>query len=524
MTKKLLPIVVATILLFVYPTWAATYYVQNGGNDSAAGTEGAPWANCPGMTGWTGSTTLSSGDTVYFDAGDDWTGTYNQVLYTTTAGVTYDGYSWDPGTSGTKARFYPTSSWPNGWTYAIVELRHSNTTFKGFEIDGVSNAYNTYGLTVGYSSTVDVDNVLVEDCDVHHIGKDTWLYGVQVSGRDDIGITVSNVTLRGLKVYNCYHEGIAVYDTWNQVNNNTDTVLIDDCESYNNGFNGIEIANDSDNVTIQNCSLHDNGTQGILVRTSPSGEGNCVNGSPQGVVIKNNLIYDNNDGLVVWNQRSGTPCTDQKFEVLAYNNFFWDNATQEVLVMLETYSPGGDYIKLYNNTFYNTVATGVRSTNNVGLIGIGPTNFEPNDGPTTFEFRNNIVVSTNVSSIYEIYYDPTTITDEFSYNIIRNTVSDSNDSVNIGGTDYTNSTYQTLDADGFSTDPSFVNVSGDDYTVNSDSEAINNGVNLSAYFTQDYYSTTRPQGPDYDIGAYELDEGGTITGVSISQLLFLPTY
>jgi len=42
---------------------AATYYVSVTGNDKNAGTsQSAPWRNCPGMVGWSGSAQLRPGD------------------------------------------------------------------------------------------------------------------------------------------------------------------------------------------------------------------------------------------------------------------------------------------------------------------------------------------------------------------------------------------------------------------------------------------------------------------------------
>ena len=51
--------------------------------------------------------------------------------------------------------------------------------------------------------------------------------------------------------------------------------------------------------------------------------------------------------------------------------------------------------------------------------------------------------------------------------------------------------------------PLFVSTSTNDFTLQVGSPAINEGTDLSAYFTTDFASTTRPQGPAWDIGAYE---------------------
>ena len=107
---------------------AANYYVKNGGDDNAAGTSDATaWAHSPGMAGWTGTATLKSGDTVYFNSGDTWTGA--DPLLNATAGVTYDGSTYG---NGTRATLQATSR-VNG--YGVVQIYVSNVVFKGFKID-----------------------------------------------------------------------------------------------------------------------------------------------------------------------------------------------------------------------------------------------------------------------------------------------------------------------------------------------------------------------------------------------------
>jgi len=77
--------VVFLFCVFSEKVQAATYYVSNSGNDALAGTsEATAWANCPGMTGWTGSATLKYGDTVRFRRGDSW---INKQLFTTASGT-----------------------------------------------------------------------------------------------------------------------------------------------------------------------------------------------------------------------------------------------------------------------------------------------------------------------------------------------------------------------------------------------------------------------------------------------------
>jgi len=83
-------------------------------------------------------------------------------------------------------------------------------------------------------------------------------------------------------------------------------------------------------------------------------------------------------------------------------------------------------------------------------------------------------------------------------------------------------------------DPTFVSPSDNcvatacDFSLQAGSVLIDNGVDLSAYFTTDYAGTSRPQGIAWDIGAYEYASGdltpsafsfgADVTGAEISTL------
>ena len=76
---------------------AAEYYVDNtaaNASDAGPGSEAEPWANAPGMPGWTGTATLAAGDVVYFASHGTWTSADGFHLLDVTPGVTFDGAAW----------------------------------------------------------------------------------------------------------------------------------------------------------------------------------------------------------------------------------------------------------------------------------------------------------------------------------------------------------------------------------------------------------------------------------------------
>ena len=118
-------VVILTIFSFSYVD-AATYYIKNGGNDNLDGlTDATAWETIAKV-----QAAVQSGDIVYFNSGDTWTGT-NPILYMTVDGVTYDGSTYG---TGTRATFKATS---RASSNGIVQIARSNIVFQGFKVDAV---------------------------------------------------------------------------------------------------------------------------------------------------------------------------------------------------------------------------------------------------------------------------------------------------------------------------------------------------------------------------------------------------
>ena len=127
---------------------AATYYVdQSAGNDSNAGTSPtSAWKNCPGMSAFAASRTLSPGDIVNFDRGDTWMVTGGQGLWLV-GGVTYLGDSWG---TGTRATIRASGNLDAG----VIRFRDHPTIptiFKGFDVD--ANHTVSTGIDINHRFT-----------------------------------------------------------------------------------------------------------------------------------------------------------------------------------------------------------------------------------------------------------------------------------------------------------------------------------------------------------------------------------
>ena len=400
--KKILPLFflfsIAGSFLFVSigHANAATYYVKNGGNDSAAGTSDATaWASIAKV-----EATVKSGDTVYFRSQDTWTSTSAAVLIAT-AGVTYDGATYG---SGTRAKFFAGADEVYNHP-AIVEIGVGNVTFRGFEVDGTGH-FNG-GIYVGTTAANDMSNVTVDNCVVHDIGnRNDWIYGIDLGPTNQSkNILVSNVTVTNTVVYNTAHEGIAIYPTWQGNYKNTiDTVLLKNNNIYNAGVYGggpgVSVVNAANNVTIEHNNIYNNNGDGVWVRVSPDNS-HAPTGAPNNLVVRYNNIYNNKNGLVItdcW----GLTMTGSFYSNLIYNNIPGDGYSN-VAISPSTYENrvdckdfGSSVINIFNNTIYSVAGSG-QFTSGVSVAEYS----DQIEGTPTFNLKNNIIYAGNYAPVYD---------------------------------------------------------------------------------------------------------------------------
>ena len=500
--------------------YAANYYVSNSGDDAAAGTSVAPWAHCPGMIGWTGATTLASGDVVYFDNAGTWSSnsTTTVLFQTTTDNVTYNGSTWG---AGTRAKIEATTGYTAGIANSdgpVVYIVNNTITFTGFEVDG--NQTLSSGVMVGYKvANKDISTVTINNCIVHDTGSfenvsGHWPYGILVSSVG--GHTTSNVNITNTTIYNTAHGGIDIYPTWTSGDPPiVDTVLIHNCTIYDTGksadgqarFN-IEVVNDSRDVTVEFCNLYNSSKHGFYYRVSPTGE---VTNPPSGGIFRYNLVYNNGESGIVTNNSEGL--SGMTLDV--YNNIFYNNTVWNIEIddgQSDSYPSG--VFNFYNNTFLNTA-----SSTSYGDISIGPYNMI--DVVPTVNFKNNIVSVGNIRPIFDRVSGIATRTNNLLYRSSGTVLA------RVGAsTDYTSGDIATWvgDSSTQTTDPTFTagtlptSFSGtygsnmvpntDYFQLTVDSPAKDTGATLEGYTGSINGAglTTpivRPIGSAFDIGAYE---------------------
>ena len=491
------------ILFCAWPVWGATYYVKNGGNDNLDGlSDVTAWATISKV-----QSTVTNGDTVYFRSQDTWTSSLGQVLNATVAGVTYDGSTYG---SGTRATFQAT-----GTLDAVVKLSANNLSFSGFDID--MNSQITGGIYVGTFATSNKANFTVHNCKVHDnsVPSGYFRYGVHVGGYANTNVIISNVTLTDNEIYNTGHEGLALYPTWTRdgcgINGLTArNNIIHDTGQSGSYKAGIYLANNADNVTLEFNTIYNAGN-GINIVTSGDARPDCAGiGSPNGLIARYNLVYNNNYGIYM------QPQCGMQGDGSIYDNLILNSTGADIYIAADdtTYNWGTSAFNFYNNTIYNTVNY-VDSTSYTVVVA----EYYQIYGTPTFTFKNNIIYTSR----------STPLRDKNNYlvhsnNLIFNAYGTSSVHISSGGTNYNRAGVTTWEPTAQNTDPTFTGgtlptgftgtyrtnmVPNTDYFAITSGNALNNGVTLGSSYNGCINGAglaapiLRPQGAAYDIGAYE---------------------
>lgn len=331
---------------------------------------------------------------------------------------------------------------------AIFIIVANNVVLANLEIEGGSY----YGVKVDVDSTKSTTGVVIRGCYIHHSGRDA------------------------VKTFNA------------------DKLLIEDCEIANTGVRadnaeGIDSIG-SVGVTVRRCYIHDTRTTGVYFK----------GGARDGLIERCRIVNAGNSGLLFGQDtdpefmRDGTQY--EAINCLARNNVI----VNTVGAGLGTYS--GNNIRFENNT-----AVDVARTNHAGFYVVMNNRDVPSRQVT---FKNNIVVVNSERPM------------AFMINLADQLVSDSNIWFRPSGGAYKFSREIWPDKGDywqkFSDWQAGVNADRRSRTIDPrldaanlyrplpGSPAIDRGETL-AEVTIDYAGVARPQGPAFDIGAFEAAAG-----------------
>lgn len=257
----------------------------------------------------------------------------------------------------------------------------------------------------------------------------------------------------------------------------------------------------SDHNTIQNCDIHHWDNQGItMARWSTDnlvtattgtmkihdiGDGSPTGNQDHGIynrgsrnIVEKTEIYNISFGVAYQIYISGvnTEATD---------NIFRRNSVHNVSQRCITINSSLNTL-VYNNLIYSCTGGGISNRH---------------QAPSGDKFYNNTIYGNGAEAIL--------IDTNASNAVVRNNIVYNNSS------QITNSGTNTTFSNNFcgsagtgcmsspSGNPQFVNAGSADFHLLAASSAIGQGTSLSATFTDDYEGTFRPQGANWDVGAYE---------------------
>ena len=306
-------------------------------------------------------------------------------------------------------------------------------------------------------------------------GYDWWvLDGLEVTGApENAGIDIrvaDHVTVRNCYCHHNRNWGIftafAEYFTAEQ----------NEC-SYSGEEHGIYHSNSGDNAVIRYNTCHHNAACGIQINADPSMGGDGISSN---CTVTHNILYENGDiGGAAINLAS------VRDSLIADNLMYGNHAGG-----IAAWDDGqGNQWGSKNNQYYN---------NTVHMPADGRWAINLKNGSTGCEVYNNILIHESASR-GGIEIDPSSLTGFSSdYNIL--------DRVSVDETTISLSAWQSTysqDAHSFSQTAAQTFVSpGSDYHLLAAALAIDGGTTLPV-ITNDLDGNARPQGANYDIGAYE---------------------
>ena len=316
-------------LVSVSTVFATTYYVKNGGNDSLSGTSDAnAWAHAPGMYGWTGSATISPGDTVLFNRGDTWTfsGSSNGTSYaiptsgTAAAPIYYGAY-------GTGNRPVFNGNGIQEW-YGMISLTGiSYVTIDNWEL---TNGQDQLMQVWGPNST----GVIVQNS-VFHDNTQPGYQLVEVEGMAVGGVT--QITFNNNLFYNGQHDGLKFNDgvTYATVSNN----VFHDIQ--HNSFDTLSMK--TPGYVCSNFTVYGNDIYAGI--NSGGADGMYIPG------LVNSVIYGNtiHDFAGVGIQSDAQVFPTQN--VTIRNNVLWNLSGTGNYALW--FTGGNSGINIWNNTIYN---------------------------------------------------------------------------------------------------------------------------------------------------------------------------
>ncbi|HDZ68927.1 MAG TPA: hypothetical protein ENH43_00705 [Phycisphaerales bacterium] len=465
--------VVITIAAGTLPAGAATYYVKNGGNNSADGlSDATAWATINKVN----SQTFSPGDVIRFKRGDTWRIPEDAQLIPdsgSAAGyITYTSYGNDP-----------------NMPLFLGSIEKNNTS------DWTNTGGNKWATANG-SFPLDVGNLIFnkeESCG-HKVWNSTDL---NVQGEFWYDETLDKLVLYSTSNPADYYSDIECAVTKHIINlANRSYVILENLDLRYGAAHGIW-AYFSHHIIIRDNDLSyiGGGDQYGGTKTTRYGNGIEFWSSNHDIWVERNRIWEAYDNAMT--NQSGTTATSQ-YNIYYRYNVIWNTGVPYVYFAQNAATLVYN-IYVENNVIVNTGYGWSYPENNKAWA----LKFWKNMGDVSdFYVRNNIIYESKIYSLSMVNPQPGKIM--FNYNCWYQA---SGNMIDYGGTTYTMAQFpdyqanESQDANSIAANPVFVDLAGGDYRLQDSSPCIDTALNTGQ--TEDFdYNPIIPAGSP-DMGAFE---------------------
>jgi hypothetical protein len=460
---------------------SSSWYVATTGSDAAIGDIGHPF-----KTIQKGVDVSVAGDTIYVRGGN-----YNEkisIVASGTAGnpITIKNY-------GDEHVVINGAGISLEGGYGLIQLWSGSgaTGRKYITIEGlVIENSSRLGIGTLFYSTSPSNNITVKKCTFHNIQYNALNFWGAGGTHKIYDIHVSNCTFDGIELIESAQECVTF--------SGCRRVVFRDNYMTNIHQTGVNCANDSQDVLIYNNKINTSniptGDNGIYV------DGRSTFGTPcTRINISNNLIWGTGTGIVIACEISGGR---------ADNVSIWNN------IVNVSYPARGNCISFSSEVYSNLWDITIKY-NTLYNAGSATHTYNPLHIISTAAQTHRVTIANNIFSgrtTYQLYtYLDSTDNDLIRYNNLYYRFDGTTNTYYADGTGF-------FEFSKVKADPQFVSLASYDFHLNATSPAVDAATALYVVDT-DCDGITRPKGANYDIGAYEYEQGsGDSTPPVISQV------
>ncbi len=392
------------------------------------------------------------------------------------------------------------SSWSNAWeSFGAISWSSVNAGDIIYISGGSDSTIYNETLTVGKSGTSGSRIVISHGTESGHNGKviidggNTLSNGILVNGR-------SYVTVTGFTVRYTHDGSIEV--------SNSDHIIVENCDITVTGRAGVYVRQNN-NIEVRGCNI----ATGSYVNTQTDGMYSQLN---------TDNVYHNNHIVVNNSEPTGHDDCIQSYQdnnLTVHSNYLEQNNSKPNNSQgIYATTPTGGVFKFYNN-IVNLTQSGSNGITFRRLTGVGTVQIVGNtaygqnsatliqttevDDPV---IKNNVIYSGSAAfgaRVINWAGNPSNIDNNIIY------VPNSANVWSFNGVSKSWSQWKALgfDVHGKNADPKFTSINNKNFSLQQTSPGVDAGLAAGSPYNVDIMGVSRPQGQNYDMGAYEYNGG-----------------